>query len=282
MLVVHDASGRPTECVSTQEIMDRLQVSRAFITKNITHELAHVAPEDFVDFPLRERTREYYYLDDVRAWLMATATFTRQTKFVDIYAEARRCGLDDASEADILGEIPLPYTENGIIYRPYDSRRRSRLQSIPVPAFDFWDLPLIFPKNYTTVDSLRGTSIDDIAAPRKLSPELCYREMFDQGAIKIQLGAQKTMFYVPPREGDTIIAADWIPGRGCPQLWEQAEEGVDGDEGFTITIESTPAELKALREQLNAIVEVIATELHATDDSQNRVTERLLCRLYSR
>ena len=67
---------------------------------------------------------------------------------------------------------------------------RTTLPAIPAPKFDIWSerSKLIFPKEYHA----------DLSDPKSpiLSAEICYRDMYLAGAYKIQLGKQKTMFYL--------------------------------------------------------------------------------------
>lgn len=73
---------------------------------------------------------------------------------------------------------------------PYLSHRnRTAIPPIPVQPFDFWDEQLYFPKAYYRGEE-KGEGVP-------LTAEECYRDMFLAGAIKIQRGRQKTMFYIP-------------------------------------------------------------------------------------
>ena len=176
--------------VTTQGIMRRLRISRNYVTRNITHVVKQAAN------PYASTT---IYFDEaaLRRWLMQHATFTRQTIYIDLNMYLQDPALDNPKYEALIGKIP----------EKYDNKRRGLYPYIPVEPFDFWDKPLIFPKEY----------ID--ASGKKVSAEMCYREMFDQGAIKIQLGRQKTMFYIPPHNPDDFfVCADWIPMKGCQYL----------------------------------------------------------------
>lgn len=70
---------------------------------------------------------------------------------------------------------------------------RKNIITIPVKPFDFWDKKLYFPKEYYQEDTPDENS-------KPLTAEKCYRDMFLAGAIKIQLGKQKTMFYIPDED----------------------------------------------------------------------------------
>lgn len=150
--------------VPLNTIMERLQVSRNFVTRNI----APFIP--FRKFSAPEGSIVCYKENLLRQWLKENATFTQLTKF------ATRAECDRVSPA-VWEKMPA-----------VDPLHRTILTPVPVEPMDFWDLPLIFPKNY------HGSRKD----PGKITPpEICYRDMFKAGAIKIQLGKQKTMFYIP-------------------------------------------------------------------------------------
>ncbi|MFV0637044.1 hypothetical protein [Mitsuokella sp. WILCCON 0060] len=154
----------PQGYIPLNTIMERLQVSRNFVTRNI----APFVP--FRKFSAPEGSIVCYKETLLRQWLKENATFTQLTKF----ATKDEC---DMVPAPVWDEMPM-----------VDALHRTNLTPVPVEPMDFWDLPLIFPKNY------HGSRRD----PGKITPpEICYRDMFKAGAIKIQLGKQKTMFYIP-------------------------------------------------------------------------------------
>ena len=195
--------------VSISEIMTRLKVSRDFVSKNITQNLRDAQR------PATGKVREkYLYREEaVRKWLMEHATFTRQTRRVHIPKGENR--------ELFLGKIPSPVpdhrrrnTDEALPHLPYlDERKRTAFSAIEVQPFDFWDEQLYFPKAYST-----------------FTPERCYRDMFLAGAIKIQLGKQKTMFYIPKADNLPpieklrkikiddkhlpLVPASWVPKVG--------------------------------------------------------------------
>lgn len=146
--------------VSAQKVADQLKVSRHYVQKNI---------QPFV-YSVRQVSKSndatiYFDKEELCKWLMENATFSRQTwRFKEGDPEPQKGNYEPKL---------IPY-------------RRNKVMTIPVLPFDFWDLPLIFPKDYHRPFSGKVSSA-----------ELCYRDMFKAGAIKIQLGTQKTMFYIP-------------------------------------------------------------------------------------
>ncbi len=158
--------------VSAQEVADRLKVSRNYVQKNI---------QPFV-YSVRQKngseTTVYFDKDELCCWLISNASFSRQTwRFKKGDPEPKK----DENEPELI---------------PY---RRNKVMAVPVLPFDFWDLPLIFPKDYHRPFSGKVSSA-----------ELCYRDMFKAGAIKIQLGTQKTMFYIPGlNSNDPKAVQEW-------------------------------------------------------------------------
>ena len=238
----------PTPGISTQDIMRKLCVSRTYVTNNITHTVKHL------DNP--RSSLVIFDETELRKWLMQHATFTRQTQYIDLDAYAKKHILHHTrySAEDIIGQVP----------RIYDHKQRGLYPYTKVKPFDFWDKPLIFPKNYTDVNG------------NKKSAEMCYRAMFDEGAIKIQLGLQKTMFYIPAhKESDFFVSADWIPLVGCKFLFEETPPCNDqdpDDREFQLTFASSPLMQKeiisALRKVFN-IKRIIPGELSSTSYSQD-------------
>ena len=176
---------RSIQGISISELMKKLKLSRNYITRNITHCVEHIE-----EAPAKG-ARVIYNACHLREYLAQKCTFTRQTRrinlereiqqFADKHPDDKRLRKSTFRE-DFIGKIP-----------DWNNVKRSELPAIPLKATDFWDFPLIFPKEYT-----QGNESPD--AIRK-SAEICYRDMFKIGAIKIQLGRQKTMFYIPYDEG---------------------------------------------------------------------------------
>ena len=150
--------------IPIKEIMHRLQVSRNFITRNID---PFVPSQKIIT---SAGSIVCYNKPALRRWLKEKATFTQLTRRITT-AEYKKL---DASAKE--GQYLI------------DPLHRTLLTPVPVKSMDIWDLPLIFPKDY------HGSRRD---LNRITPPELCYRDMFKAGAIKIQLGRQKTMFYIP-------------------------------------------------------------------------------------
>ena len=215
--------------ISTQDIMNKLCVSRNYVTRNITHVVKRI------ENPYSSLI--WFDTMDLRKWLIQHATFTQQTKYVDLAIYMKDSALDCPSRQKVLGSVPPAY----------DDKRRGQYPHIPVKPFDFWDKPLVFPKNYTNNTG------------RRLSAEMCYREMFRQGAIKIQLGSQKTMFYIPEHSTDEqLVSADWIPMKGCQYLLKKNISNKKNDrqnEEFDIIFNAPPekraAIISALRKGFN-------------------------------
>ncbi len=202
-----------TPGISISELMSRLKLSRNYIIRNITHCVEHI------EYAPAQGTRVIYDEAMLRRYLEQKATFTRQTRRINIEKELEKYRSkhpEDKRVSDgkfckeFIGNIPN-----------WNKITRSQLPNIPLPSDDFWDFPLIFPKEYT-----QGNNAPD--AKRK-SAEICYRDMFKIGAIKIQLGRQKTMFYIPSEpdvslpplsqlsqliyndENCFLVPADWKP-----------------------------------------------------------------------
>lgn len=185
--------------ISTTEIIQRLKLGRNFISKKISGDKTiekHLAPANS-----RNGTELFFNGYDLRKWLMEHATFTRQTRRIhpNDFAD---CGADNLDE--LLGPIPVPSKKgvpqplNTMVVPPvplpvFSERQRKEIATINVAPFDFWDKKLYFPKEYYRENQPKpGTPA--------LTAENCYRDMFLAGAIKIQLGRQKTMFYIPEKD----------------------------------------------------------------------------------
>lgn len=203
----------PDRGISINELISRLKLSRNYITRNITHCVDHIEAAPSKGTPV------IYNEAMLRNYLTHKSVFTRQTRRINLEHELlnyikghpndKRIKSHDFEE-QFIGKIP-----------DWTKAKRSELPSIPQKSKDFWDFPLIFPKEYTQGD-------DSPEAATKTA-EICYRDMFKAGAIKIQLGRQKTMFYIPPdREVDMpplkqlsktryddrhffLVPADWKP-----------------------------------------------------------------------
>lgn len=216
------ACSAPQKGITINELSARLRLSRNFITRNITHCVKHVE-----EIPSKGAT-VLYDESQLREHLKNICTFSRQTKRIDLELELKayiKQHPDDPRikernfQGQFIGKIPHWGSQP----------KRSLFPAIPLPAADFWDFPLIFPKEYT-----QGN--EDPEAER-VTAELCYRDMFKIGAIKIQLGRQKTMFYIPRDEGVLLppldklsemdnrdekcflVPADWTPFyEGCKEL----------------------------------------------------------------
>ena len=104
----------------------------------------------------------------LREWLLHSAQFQRQTILLPPEKE-------DAHNKELK-----QYTD---ISTEWDlcNTRRKKWPYRYVQPFDFWNLDLVFPKT------------DD----RYMYKEECYRDMFSLGAVKITMGKNKTMFYLP-------------------------------------------------------------------------------------
>lgn len=168
--------------ITIKEVMSRLRISRCWILNHLTHNpnIKHIEKKP------SKGAKVIYDGEMLRAYFMNQAVFSRQTKRISLDFEIEKYKKSHSNIAidktAFLGNIP-----------DMKKIKRSELPAISVNSFDFWDLDLLFPKEYT-----QGNS--DENAPIKTT-EYCYRDMFRAGAIKIQLGTQKTMFYIPSEDG---------------------------------------------------------------------------------
>ena len=173
----HKDDSTPTlsldQAISAQEVADRLRVSRHYVNQNIQPHIRAYCWEK------SSNTSVYFEKRELRHWLMINAYFSRQTwRFKE-------------------GNPP---PERGKHKPPLIPYQRNKVPSVLVMPFDFLDLPLIFPKEYRRPGSDKVTSA-----------EICYRDMFKAGAVKIQLGTKKTMFYIPGLDSnDPKAIQEWI------------------------------------------------------------------------
>lgn len=161
------------QAISAQEVADRLRVSRHYVNQNIQPHIRAYCWEK------SSNTSVYFEKRELRHWLMINAYFSRQTwRFKE-------------------GNPP---PERGKHKPPLIPYQRNKVPSVLVMPFDFLDLPLIFPKEYRRPGSDKVTSA-----------EICYRDMFKAGAVKIQLGTKKTMFYIPGLDSnDPKAIQEWV------------------------------------------------------------------------
>ena len=126
--------------------------------------------------------------------LVQKCTFTRQTRRINLEHELQNYIKEHPNDYRIKSR---DFEEQFIgKIRDYTIVKRSKLPPIPLKSSDFWEFPLIFPKGYT-----QG---DDSPDAKTKNAEICYRDIFKAGAIKIQLGRQRTMFYIPEEKNVTI------------------------------------------------------------------------------
>lgn len=191
----------PDDVISAQELADRLRVSRHYVSKNIQPHIRSYHRENSSD------TSIYFNKRELCCWLMRNAAFSRQT-----------WRFHKGSPLPLKGKYNPPLV-------PY---QRNRVIAVPVLPFDFLDLPLIFPKEYHRPDSDKVTSA-----------EICYRDMFKAGAVKIQLGSKKTMFYIPGLDSNDPKAihewAEW-PDQDIPlypAMWLPTAHYDDKEKIFT-------------------------------------------------
>lgn len=204
---------RKPDGISINELSSHLRLSRNYITRNITHCVKHVEK-----FPSKGAVVKYDE-SELRDYLTHLCTFSRQTRRIDLEKELRIYSKLHPNDDSLKNKN----FRKKFIGKSPDWRviKRSELPFIPLKTTDFWDFPLIFPQEYT-----QGN--DSPEAKRKTA-EICYRDMFKIGAIKIQLGRQKTMFYIPQDEGVILpplnqlsdlsdydencflVPADWTP-----------------------------------------------------------------------
>lgn len=239
--------------ISLNELINRLKLSRNYITRNITHCVEHIEASPSKGTPV------IYNEQKLREYLMRKSTFTRQTRRINLEQELQDYKAEHPNDERIhhkdfekmfIGKVP----NLALI-------KRSALPAIPLESSDFWDFPLIFPKEYT-----QG---DDSPEAKPKTAEICYRDMLKAGAIKIQLGRQKTMFYIPKEKNVVIpplnelstlkfndlncylVPADWKPFYDGPALPQTNNQDITKVE---ITIRTDTADFdqalleKALRQ----------------------------------
>jgi len=246
--------------IPLKEVMEKLRISRNWINRNITNKVAHLE-----DFPNTGK-RVIYDAEMLRGVLTHKSTFTRQTKRINIgyefkkYKKANPGKPTPTDYKEFLGNIP-----------DMKKIKRSELPAIPVDKFDYLDLPLIFPKEYTQGDNPENATIK--------TGEICYRDMFRAGAVKIQLGTQKTMFCIPeekeivhPSLKDVqkasvtdpnyyLVPADWEPFYKGITITKEKESEVSNQSAYnydelipdsTSAIESQQSQKQlSLQERLN-------------------------------
>ena len=238
--------------VTVSQLTEALKLSRSYVVQRITHAVKHLE-----DSPVKG-TAVIFDEEDLSNWLMTHIEVTRQTKRVNLPEERKRRGAP-ANDAYFIGDIPAKW----------DPKVRTTLPAIPAPKFDIWSerSKLIFPKEYHA----------DLSDPKSpiLSAEICYRDMYLAGAYKIQLGKQKTMFYldeVPspqlhaylreetlhPRNAYFLVPADWHPYYKKQQTIPAPEkepgamvseapiQRYEKDPTFTLTIQSKEFEYDPL------------------------------------
>ncbi|WP_303814196.1 hypothetical protein [Selenomonas ruminantium] len=228
--------------IALTEVMERMRLSRNYIVRRITHEIKHLESSP------SKGTKVFFDAKMLRAFFKDNATFTRQTKRINIKHEIEKYKNANPDKPtfidykDFLGNIP-----------DMSKIKRSELPAVPVKSFDYWDLPIIFPKEYR-----RGNDKDSPV----VNAEICYRDMFRTGAIKIQLGSQKTMFYIPQEEKIChpplqeaqrasvtnpdyyLVPADWEPFYKGITITKETENEVSNQSAYNydeLIPDSTPA-----------------------------------------
>lgn len=228
-----------TANVPLGDIMSKLKLSRNYITRNISHVVKQVKVND--DGTPVKGSMVVFDGKDLRKWLINKATFTRQTRRIDLDAYMQRYHITNPKR--VLGMLPpTPDKKDRLsakrLAEQFDvimsETKRSAISPIEVEPFDFFDKKLIFPKEYyhTEEDKKNG---------KKASSEICYRDMYLAGAIKIQLGLQKTMFYIPEEDNlpplaelvrlpinspaYPLVTADWEPGTGSVSFYKKMTQG---------------------------------------------------------
>ncbi|MBR3722138.1 MAG: hypothetical protein IKN12_05160 [Selenomonadaceae bacterium] len=156
--------------VTYTDVMKRLKLSHSYVVHRITNNVKHLEGNS------SKGKQVFFDPNDIRRFLLDEATFTRQTKLVNIKWEMDKYKKSNPeknfTKTEFVGEIPEI------------KKQKRELPEIPVEPFDFWDMTLVFPKEYNkNPDSSKFVNM-----------EYCYRDMFAIGAIKIKLGAQKTIF----------------------------------------------------------------------------------------
>lgn len=195
--------------ISIDEIVDRLKLSRNYVTRNITHCVRHVE-----DNPSKG-TRVLFDSEMLRKHLANKASFFRQTMRIDVNYEIQKyMKVNNLKEKPnmikFLGNIPDMKTI-----------KRSQIPAIRLQSIDFWDLDLIFPREYTRDYPNKETPV--------VPSEIFYRDMFKVGAIKIQLGNQKSMFYISGKWSLRYLLYTPVDSPDCflvPADWEPFYKGL--------------------------------------------------------
>lgn len=194
--------------ISIAEIIQRLKIGRDYISKNISKNKQ--IRRHMISSNNKNGAELIFNGYDLRKWLMEHATFTRQTRRMHLDTVYEVFNDKDAPLSDVLGPLPIaprdkrkrgnkkeePHTLTDIFGRPlplFSEKKRKEISTIEVKPFDFWDKKLYFPKEYYREDH-------PVPGTHPLTAENCYRDMFLAGAIKIQLGKQKSMFYIPEKD----------------------------------------------------------------------------------
>ena len=181
----------PDRGISINELISRLKLSRNYITRNITHCVDHIEAAPSKGTPV------IYNEAMLRDYLARKSAFTRQTRRINLEHELQnyikkhpndeRIKSHDFEE-QFIGKIP-----------DWTKAKRSELPYIPQRSRDFWDFPLIFPKEYT-----QGDDSPDAATK---TAEICYRDMFKAGAVNTARQAENHVLYTF-RQGSGHAAAE--------------------------------------------------------------------------
>ena len=142
--------------VLADEIVRRLHVTPKYVKKMMLPQIKHWQDEE---------DRTAVDEGELRAWLMANLSFTRQTALVPY--ELLDAYLEKLKAFGIGSKTPPAYN-------------RRKLPFVKIAPFDIWDEPLVFP--------------DD---ERFAHAEQFYRAMYACGAVKIKFDERKAMFYAP-------------------------------------------------------------------------------------
>ena len=266
-------SPQHSQGISINELTSRLKLGRNYITRNITHCVEHIEASPSKGTPVIYNERM------LREYLVRKSTFTRQTRRINLEQELQEYKTKHPNDERIqyrdfeklfIGKIP-----NWAI------AKRSELPAIPLESADFWDYPLIFPKEYT-----QG---DDSPDAKTKTAEICYRDMFKVGAIKIQLGRQKTMFYIPEEKNVTIpplneltnlkyddfncylVPADWEPfykGSATPPINNKEATKVE----ITIKTDSADFDQTLLEKALRQGFVIDHISFHEQYDNMTEIT----------
>ena len=224
----NDITDTTGEFVTMSDITNALKVAREYVYSRILPYVEHTKDR-------QDRHKIIVNKTSLSNWLMENAEFTRQTVFVPkSELEDYKSKFKVKYPADTFEENPKKCYQNRSIF-PF---RR-------VKPFDVWEQAVQGNLIHAKLMSDSGNNVERI-----------YRDMFVSGAIKIKLGRNKTMFYIPESEG--VL---------CPAMDEVIEESPKKEPlreiktlGGTVIIKGDPIITKSVKNLLNRHYRIKSTK----------------------